>query len=137
MIHDDTLATKDERLHLGQVLSVFIWGLLLSVGLGGSGFLEQLASQLTAEAQQLLNLATYIVVAILAVVSILIFVYPILKGVNAYRLAGPLGLIGLIIGFVAGYYFLVRIEMSIIMAVLAVILWVAGRNFARQRQARK
>ena len=130
------MATDDERLHLGQVLSVFIWGLLLSAGLSGSGFLEQLASQLTAEAQQLLDLAAYVVVIILAIVSILIFVYPILKGVHAYRLAGPLGLIGLLIGFVAGYYFLVRIETSIIMAVLAVILWVAGRTFARRGKAR-
>ncbi|MDD1769680.1 MAG: hypothetical protein LUO79_01210 [Methanomassiliicoccales archaeon] len=131
------MATKDERLHLLQVLSVFIWGLLLSVGLGGSGLLEQIASQLTAEAQQLLNLAAYIVVAILAVVSILIFLYPIFKGVHAYRLAGPLGLIGLIIGFVAGYYFLLRIQTSVILAVLAVVLWVVGRTFVRQRQARK
>lgn len=130
------MATHDERLHLGQVLSVFIWGLLLSAGLGGSGFLEQLANQLTAEAQQLLDLAAYVVLIILAIVSILIFVYPILKGVHAYWLAGPLGLIGLMIGFVAGYYSLVRIETSIIMAVLAVILWVAGRTFARRGKAR-
>jgi Na+/melibiose symporter-like transporter len=65
------------------VPSVFIWGLLLSAGLGESGFLEQVTGQLTTEAQHLLHLATYIVVGILAVVSILIFVYPILRGVRA------------------------------------------------------
>ncbi|MGD1061007.1 MAG: hypothetical protein ABR879_06085 [Methanomassiliicoccales archaeon] len=40
-------------------------------------------------------------------------------------------------GFVAGYYFLVRLQTSIILAVLAVVLWVVGRSFARRGQARR
>ncbi len=131
------MATNDERLHLGQPLSVFIWGLLLSLGLGGSGLLEQLASELTNEAAQLLNIATYVVVAVLAVVSILIFFYPVFKGIHAYRLAGPLGLIGLVVAFAAGYYVLVRTQTGIIMTAVAVVLWVVGRAFTRRGAAKR
>ena len=128
------MSRDDEKLHIFQLLSVFIWGLLLGLGLSGSGYLEQFANRLTTDAQQLFHLATYVVAIILAVISILIFLYPIYKGVHAYRLAGPLGLIGLVVAFASGYYFPLRLETSIILAALAIVLWIVGRSFVRRGQ---
>jgi hypothetical protein len=127
--------TNDHKMHLLQLLSVFIWGLLLHAGIGGAGYLQQLANQLASDAQQVFMLAAYIVAVVLAIVSILIFLYPIIKGVHAYRLAGPMGLIALLASFGGGYLLLVNIGASAALVTAAVVLWIVGRSFTMRRSS--
>ncbi len=121
-----------ERSHIGQVLSVFIWGLLLRIGLSATGAAQPLENQLLSD----FALPSYVILGILFVLSILTFLYPLFVGIRGYRLAGLVGILALGIAFVSGYLIPERIEVGIALLAAAVLLWLIGRSRLRARSAK-
>lgn len=124
---------KHRKTHIGQVLSVFVWGALVKYGLTGTtGYEQQLETYLAPYVQHV----AVILLSFFFILSVLIFLWPLLRGIRAYLFAGVLGLIALGVGFVAGYEFLGHIELGAVLLLLAIILWLVGLTRANRARTR-